>query len=71
MNEELVRSLVREALARHLGAAPPDPDAPLQPAPFYRHVSHYRYALPESGGPCAIEPAVTCTHCGYCESHGH
>jgi hypothetical protein len=71
MNEELVRSLVRETIARHLGALSAVERAPLKPASFYRHASHYRYALPESGGPCAIEPGVRCTHCGYCESHGH
>lgn len=71
MNEELIRSLVRETIARHLGAASPDPDAPLQPMAFVGHSSHYRYTLPESTGPCAIEPNVRCTHCGYCESHGH
>jgi hypothetical protein len=35
------------------------------------HASHFRYTLPESGGPCLIEPAVRCNHCGYCQSHGH
>jgi hypothetical protein len=34
-------------------------------------MSHQRYALPDSGGACLIEPAVTCNHCGYCQSHGH
>lgn len=76
MNEELIRSLVRETIARHLGGAaggpaPPDPEAPLHPMAFIGHSSHYRYTLPESTGPCAIEPNVRCTHCGYCESHGH
>jgi hypothetical protein len=76
MNEDLIRSLVRESIARHLGgaaatAAVPDPDTPLHPMAFIGHSSHYRYALPESTGPCAIEPDVQCTHCGYCESHGH
>jgi hypothetical protein len=41
------------------------------PVTFVTHASHFRYALPGSGGPCLIEPAVTCNHCGYCESHGH
>lgn len=74
MNEELVRALVRETIARHLAGGPgrePDPDVPLHPLNFTRHSSHYRYTLPESAGPCQIEPGVTCTHCGYCESHGH
>jgi hypothetical protein len=85
MNEELIRTLVREALTRH-AAAPPEPDAPpldsargalsvaewaLQPVSFVGHSSHFRYTLPPSGGPCVIEPNVQCTHCGYCESHGH
>ena len=70
MNEDLVRTLVREALARHL-PGPPSADAPIQPLSFVGHGSHFRYTLPPSGGPCLIEPAVQCNHCGYCESHGH
>ena len=76
MNEELIRHLVREALARHLDGQDdpqrpgPDARAPL-PLTLAGHGSHFRYPLPPSGGPCLIEPAVTCNHCGYCESHGH
>lgn len=74
MNEELIRSLVRDTIARHLGTsgalAPPDPDAAL-PVSFLAHGSHYRYAVPKLGDSCVIEPAVRCNHCGYCESHGH
>jgi hypothetical protein len=25
----------------------------------------------DADGPCMIEPAVACTHCGYCKSYGH
>ena len=25
----------------------------------------------ELDGPCLIEPAVLCNHCGYCQSYGH
>ena len=25
----------------------------------------------DSDGPCLIEPAVPCNHCGYCKSYGH
>ena len=74
MNEDQLRALVRDAVARHLeGAAdrPRPPFAVAQPLPLSLHASHYRYALPESGGPCLIEPAVQCNHCGYCQSHGH
>jgi hypothetical protein len=71
MNEDAVRALVRETLAR-VGAAPgprrPDADALLQ---FTSHPSHYQYGLPPSDGPCIIEPGVQCNHCGYCQSHGH
>ena len=70
MNEDDLRTLVREAVARHL-SAPDEPARERAPLVFAAHASHYRYALPPSGGPCLIEPAVQCNHCGYCESHGH
>jgi hypothetical protein len=25
----------------------------------------------DSDGPCIIEPAVACNHCGFCKSYGH
>jgi hypothetical protein len=73
MNEDQLRALVREAIARHLaaGGSDSDPRTPEYPLAFSSHASHYRYALPDSGGPCLIEPAVPCNHCGYCQSHGH
>lgn len=71
MNEEMLRAMIRDSVARHLGAVQePDCRAP-QPLPFSAHASHFRYTLPASGGPCLIEPVVSCSHCGYCESHGH
>jgi hypothetical protein len=71
MNEDALRVMVREAVARHLTAAgEPRPDE--HPLRFTGgHVSHYRYTLPKTDGPCLIEPTVQCNHCGYCESHGH
>jgi hypothetical protein len=70
MDEQALRALVREAVVRHLGK--PQEETPnVQPLVFTSHASHYRYKLPESGGPCLIEPTVRCNHCGYCESHGH
>ena len=77
MNEDALRALVRETLARldsgagnSRGAAtpPPDPSTLLE---LTSHPSHYQYALPPSDGPCLIEPGVACNHCGYCQSHGH
>jgi hypothetical protein len=71
MNEDALRALVRDAVARHLGTGEDaGTDRPV-PVRFASHASHFRYALPPSGGPCLIEPAVQCNHCGYCESHGH
>jgi hypothetical protein len=70
MNEDQLRALVRESIARHLDVSPPTaPVAPARTMPG--DPSHYRYALPPSEGPCLIEPGVSCNHCGYCESHGH
>jgi hypothetical protein len=70
MNEDALRALVRESVARHLRDAPSG-EAPVHHLTFNAHASHYRYALPESDGPCLIEPGVRCNRCGYCESHGH
>jgi hypothetical protein len=68
MNEDVLRQMVKEAVAKRLGDSG---DAVVVPAPLLQHASHHRYALPPSGGPCLIEPGVACNHCGYCESHGH
>ncbi|MGH9310386.1 MAG: hypothetical protein ACRD1U_13495 [Vicinamibacterales bacterium] len=70
MNEEQLRALVRDAVARHLGAADQG-RRDERPLSFTADASHFRYTLPESDGPCLIEPAVRCNHCGYCQSHGH
>ena len=69
-DEDVLRALVREAVARRLQADEGSRSA-VKPPILTAHASHYRYSLPESDGPCLIEPAVQCTHCGYCQSHGH
>jgi hypothetical protein len=73
MDEQALRALVREAVARHLGG-----DATAAPArdlaPPRLHPSHLRLKVPsgtETDGPCLIEPAVHCSHCGFCQSYGH
>jgi hypothetical protein len=73
MNEDALRALIRQAVARQLApdSALSEGAARLEAPPMPHHVSHFRYALPDSGGPCLIEPAVPCNHCGYCQSHGH
>ena len=74
MTEEELRALVREAVARHLGSTgaflPTMEDGPA----VARHASHAMFRLAtgaDADGPCVIEPAVSCTHCGYCKSYGH
>lgn len=73
MNEDAVRMMVREAIAKHL-ASPQSGDeraGESRHLPLASHASHFRYALPGSGAACLIEPTVQCNHCGYCQSHGH
>jgi hypothetical protein len=70
MDEEALRALVRQTVARHLQGTETPPADP-RPMTFVGHVSHVRYVLPETDGPCLIEPTVHCNHCGYCQSHGH
>jgi len=68
-DEDELRAMVRQSISRALGRPPDAIAAPDTTA--LRHTSHFRYVLPESDGPCLIEPSVQCTHCGYCQSHGH
>ncbi len=71
MNEDALRALVRDTIARlesRQGPHAPDPAALVSLQP---HASSYRYNLVQTDGPCLIEPAVPCNHCGYCQSHGH
>jgi hypothetical protein len=75
MTEQELRVLVRDAIARH-GAHPAVAavaSAP-QPTSCREHVSHGLLAVAagaDADGPCIIEPAVPCNHCGYCKSYGH
>jgi hypothetical protein len=75
MTDDQLRALVRDAVARHLGLQPGAPAS--APVTLRMHPSHYRYeslqrgSEGEAAGPCIIEPAVICNHCGYCQSHGH
>jgi hypothetical protein len=71
MDEQALRELVRQSVVRHLLDAQEHEGGAVRPLVLTSHASHYRYALPESDGPCLIEPTVRCNHCGYCQSHGH
>jgi hypothetical protein len=72
MSDQELRSLVRQVIDQHLPAAPvatlPGTAFPPAAGP---HASHLMLVVAESDGPCIIEPAVPCNHCGYCKSLGH
>jgi len=78
MNEQQLRQLVRDAVARHIGgsASPhlpisPSPSLPIS-SPSHLHASHVLFAgLANVSDACVIEPSVACDHCGYCKSQGH
>jgi hypothetical protein len=73
VTEQEVRNLVRDAIARHAGQTARPALAPAL-AFFHLHASHGMFTLPagaDTDGPCLIEPAVMCNHCGYCKSYGH
>lgn len=72
IDEDALRALVRDVIGRieSRSARQPVSDAP-QLIHLSPHPSHYQYTLPPSGGPCFIEPGVKCSHCGYCQTHGH
>jgi hypothetical protein len=73
MTEQELRAMVREAIARQKGSATHDQPgwAILNPDPCYAHASHGQFAVPGGSDACIIEPAVPCSHCGYCKSYGH
>jgi len=73
ISDQELRSLVRDAIARQAGQAAPQTSVPPLFAPG-GHPSHGLLPLARGGdgdGACLIEPAVRCTHCGYCLSYGH
>ena len=80
MTEQELRALVREAITRHVAGTTGEHRsavAPVQRHPVpggLTHASHFLFMVPDGSqgdGPCIIEPAVMCTHCGYCKSYGH
>lgn len=74
MNEQELRRLVREAIVRHGGVSAGESAQPPAGVLLHLHASHGMFTLPagaDTDGPCLIEPAVMCNHCGYCKSYGH
>lgn len=73
MNDDELRALVRELVARHVGVGAAPASCPPEMTVRF-HPSHGILRVPagsETDGPCLIEPAVSCNHCGYCKSYGH
>ena len=84
MTEQELRTLVRQAIARHAGGSAgrvlSDPATASGGSPAFiggrvlLDPSHAMFVVPsgaDADGPCIIEPAVMCNHCGYCKSMGH
>jgi hypothetical protein len=74
ISDQDLRLLVRDAIARHTDPSAPQASAPAPPLGLRGHASHGLLPLARGGdgdGACLIEPAVRCTHCGYCVSYGH
>ena len=75
MTEQELRTLVREAIARHTGSGMGRLDSAREAAMRLRpHSSHSMFVLAagaDGDGACIIEPSVSCNHCGYCKSLGH
>jgi hypothetical protein len=72
MTEEELRALVRAAISRHAETSSERPHSMSEA--LHAHPSHGILTVPagsEMDGPCIIEPAVMCNHCGYCKSMGH
>jgi hypothetical protein len=76
MTDQELRQLVREAIER-AGIGPASASAPARladrgyAASARPHPSFTLLNLPAGDGPCLIEPAVSCNHCGYCKTYGH
>ena len=75
MTEQELRTLVRDAIARHAGSAVGQLESAREATTRPRlHSSHSMFVLAagaDGDGACIIEPSVSCNHCGYCKSLGH
>lgn len=78
MDEQQLRTLVRDAIARHLGPAPstgaaPVPAVPLASGAVFEPIAVARFHVARPAGEveCIIEPTVACSHCGHCLCYGH
>ena len=73
MTDDELRAMVRQAIARVQSGHPSHLLHQSHPL-HLSHPSHLTFTVPsgaDADGPCIIEPAVMCNHCGYCKSMGH
>ena len=73
-DRQIAEAAIARLMARRGGSSGHSPQVASGQAPPLRHPSHAEFVLPagdESGGACLIEPAVLCTHCGFCKACGH
>ena len=77
MNDEELRSLIRQAIQKHMSGSPSEP-VRLKPdttgiieIPVSISFGQYQLERPAGDTSCLIEPAVQCNHCGFCKCHGH
>jgi hypothetical protein len=82
MNEDQLRAVIREVVARRLaassgGTATPSSGRASTGAPLTAWKDHASHGLlpvlsgEQSDGPCLVEPSVRCHHCAFCQSFGH
>jgi hypothetical protein len=86
MTDQELRAMIRDSIARHAGGEAGGGDvvrlATLRSSEgnvdrsdgaVQSAAAFLRLPLPsgDAEGACLIEPAVRCTHCGYCLSLGH
>lgn len=79
MDEQQVRVLVRQAIARHMGGAPataiptvaPTPATAIVAPPGHASFAKFHLVRPAGETDCVIEPTVACNHCGHCLCYGH
>jgi hypothetical protein len=74
ISDQELRTLVRDAIARHDRGTRTVTDSVGGFSVVGAGASHARFPVAAGGagdGQCLIEPAVPCTHCGYCQSLGH
>jgi hypothetical protein len=76
MTDQELRALVREVVQQRLvrGGAPASSEDSRSAPAWRQHCSHGLLPVPagaDTDGPCLIEPAVRCNHCGFCQSFGH